>query len=194
MTYPVPASGCSYVDNICNLLTVSLLVNCVVSKVDNKLRDVIPLVVVAVVVVVVVSGVPVNGCLYVNSMSHLLVVSLLANCDVLRDDNKLRGVILSVTNDTGCSYVDNIPILLVVLLVNRDVLNLSTITELVLFESTLSSNISIKVIVVIPLDPTHVSVTIVIPSTNTIMPSRGIGGSGGVILISPTLPSVPSSD
>ena len=64
--------------------------------------------------VVALSAVPANGCLYVDNISNLLVVSLLANCAVLRDDSKLRDVILSVTNETGCLYVDNIPILLVV--------------------------------------------------------------------------------
>ena len=131
----------------------------------NKLRDVIPLAVVA------VSAVPANGCLYVDNISNLLVVSLLANCAVLRDDSKLRDVILSVTNETGCLYVDNMPILLVVtLLANCAVLNLSIITELVLFESTLSSNESNNESTVIPLATIHASVTVDIPAVNAIIP------------------------
>ena len=64
----VPANGCLYVDNTCNLLVVVLLVNCVSSNDVTKLRDVI------------LSATNATGCLYVDDIPILLVVVLLVNC------------------------------------------------------------------------------------------------------------------
>ncbi len=71
------------------------------------------------------------------------------------------------------------------------VLNLSIITELVLFESTLSSNESNNESTVIPLAAIHAAVTVAILAANAIIPVEGIGGIGIVKLVSPGLPSVP---
>jgi len=113
-------------------IVVALLENCVVSRDDIKLRDVIAFAVVAVVAVVAVSAAPANGCLYVDNICNLLVVALLENCVVSRDDNKLRDVVafavvavvaVSAAPANGCLYVDNICNLLVVVLLENCVVS-----------------------------------------------------------------------
>ena len=64
-----------------------------------------------------------NGCLYVDNICNLLVVVLLENCAVSRDDNKLRDEILSAVPANGCLYVDNTCNLLVVALLENCVVS-----------------------------------------------------------------------
>ena len=62
----------------------------------------------------------------VDNISNLLVIALLTNCVVLKDDNKLRDVILfavSAVPANGCLYVDNICNLLVAALLENCVVS-----------------------------------------------------------------------